>query len=457
MDTPKSQPGLHIKPYQPDEFNQKANILKKKLPPELISYRKGAGGARLAYLEGWRAISLANEIFGFNGWSSTIQNMTVDYNAPLYNNIKFLLVIYSQMDVSPDGRISLGLSSVVRITLKDGTMHEDVGYGTIENAKSKSMAFEKAKKEAATDGLKRALRMFGDVLGNCLYNRNYVGSVGKFSKKREAESYNEDDLYRVGNLDNPIKQIAINPYRSPAHQPIHRNMQTPSRKAPAVNEGGVNFVNHVPAHSPIKPKNKAQQTPKKFSDVENILSQDDFEWEDTLDEIIGIIEYESAELDDIDYDISTVLPDNALYQSNGKKTKCEETQQSTVQTNGGLNINETSFANTNVASSGNASTHLNNDNSNERRDFNLSNNFGSSNNTFANKRGFNNSAPNTQNASSSNGNTTTGFAKDSQFSTNTPQNPVPSFRNVTHGSAPSSNGNNTTSNVGFMPASKLHK
>jgi DNA repair and recombination protein RAD52 len=43
--------------------------------------------------------------------------------------------------------VSLGISALVRVTLKDGTFHEDIGYGSIENAKSKAMAFEKAKKE----------------------------------------------------------------------------------------------------------------------------------------------------------------------------------------------------------------------------------------------------------------------------------------------------------------------
>jgi DNA repair and recombination protein RAD52 len=46
-----------------------------------------------------------------------------------------------------DGRISVGVSCTIRVTLKDGTFHEDVGYGSIENAKSKGAAFEKVKKE----------------------------------------------------------------------------------------------------------------------------------------------------------------------------------------------------------------------------------------------------------------------------------------------------------------------
>ena len=31
------------------------------------------------YLEGWKAISLANEIFGFNGWSHSVSQQTIDF------------------------------------------------------------------------------------------------------------------------------------------------------------------------------------------------------------------------------------------------------------------------------------------------------------------------------------------------------------------------------------------
>ena len=36
--------------------------------------------------------------------------------------------------------------------------HEDCGYGVSEGMRSKALSLEKAKKEAVTDGLKRALK-----------------------------------------------------------------------------------------------------------------------------------------------------------------------------------------------------------------------------------------------------------------------------------------------------------
>ncbi|KAF1928661.1 uncharacterized protein M421DRAFT_62791, partial [Didymella exigua CBS 183.55] len=151
--------------------------LNKQLGPEFISQRPGQGGGRVAYLEGNKAIALANEVFGFNGWSSSLGQVQIDY-----------------VDEHQNGKVSLGLSIVVRITLKDGTYHEDIGYGSIENGKGKAASFEKAKKEAATDGLKRSLRTFGNVLGNCLYDKEYLKKVQ--SMKVKPIRFEEGNLHR---------------------------------------------------------------------------------------------------------------------------------------------------------------------------------------------------------------------------------------------------------------------
>ena len=53
--------------------------LDKKLGPEYISKRVGFGANQVAYIEGWRAINLANQIFGYNGWSTEVRSVTVDF------------------------------------------------------------------------------------------------------------------------------------------------------------------------------------------------------------------------------------------------------------------------------------------------------------------------------------------------------------------------------------------
>ena len=100
--------------------------LNQKLGPEFIAQRP-SGGGKVTYLEGWKAINLANEIFGFNGWSSSVLNITTDF-----------------LDcVGEAKRYNMGVTATVRVTLRDGAFHEDCGIGSIENAKSKVAALDK--------------------------------------------------------------------------------------------------------------------------------------------------------------------------------------------------------------------------------------------------------------------------------------------------------------------------
>lgn len=42
-------------------------------------------------------------------------------------------------------RFSVGVTAIVRVTLRDGVFHEDVGYGLLENSKSKGAALDKVR------------------------------------------------------------------------------------------------------------------------------------------------------------------------------------------------------------------------------------------------------------------------------------------------------------------------
>lgn len=97
-------------------------------------------------------------------------------------------------EVKETGRISLGISVILRVSLKDGTFKEDIGYGSAENMKGKAMAIGKAKKEATTDALKRCLRQFGNVLGNCIYDKDYLKGIGKV--KIGMPKFDEKRLHR---------------------------------------------------------------------------------------------------------------------------------------------------------------------------------------------------------------------------------------------------------------------
>jgi DNA repair and recombination protein RAD52 len=182
----------HISEYTAQEIATLQSRLDKQLGPEYISSRPGAAGQKVHYLAAEKVINLANEVFGFNGWSSAIQNIQIDF-----------------VDENQNGKISLGLSVIVRVTLKDGTFHEDVGYGHIENCKGKAAAFEKAKKEGTTDALKRALRTFGNILGNCIYDKEFLKNVTKI-QVAPVSSHTYVEMYEETN--NPSQNGTLKTY-----------------------------------------------------------------------------------------------------------------------------------------------------------------------------------------------------------------------------------------------------
>ncbi|KAJ4416021.1 DNA repair protein rad52 [Neurospora sp. IMI 360204] len=175
---PFEEPQRRISEYTAQEIATLQSRLEKQLGPEYLSSRAGPSGQKVHYISSEKCIQLANEVFGFNGWSSSIQNIQVDF-----------------VDEHPQTlKINMGISVIMRVTLRDGTYHEDLGYGHIENCKGKAAAFEKAKKEATTDALKRALRQFGNVLGNCIYDKQYLAKVTKM--KVGPTKFAEDNLHR---------------------------------------------------------------------------------------------------------------------------------------------------------------------------------------------------------------------------------------------------------------------
>lgn len=95
-----------VREFTADERASIQAKLEETIPANGISYRSSSGSGQVAYIEGWRAFNYANDIFGFNGWSSEILNFTTDF-----------------MDVE-NGKVSVGVSCTVRIILKDGTFHD---------------------------------------------------------------------------------------------------------------------------------------------------------------------------------------------------------------------------------------------------------------------------------------------------------------------------------------------
>ncbi|CAI1622573.1 hypothetical protein SEUBUCD646_0M01130 [Saccharomyces eubayanus] len=177
--------------------------LDKKLGPEYISKRIGFGTSRIAYIEGWRVINLANQIFGYNGWSTEVKSVIVDF-----------------LD-ERQGKFSIGCTAIVRVTLTSGTYREDIGYGTVENERRKPAAFERAKKSAVTDALKRSLRGFGNALGNCLYDKDFLAKIDKV--KFDPPDFDENNLFR------PTDEISESSRSNTLHE-NHEQQQYPNKR-----------------------------------------------------------------------------------------------------------------------------------------------------------------------------------------------------------------------------------
>jgi len=134
------------------------------LGPEYISF-KNTGYSEEPYLEGANAIHLANEIFGYDGWSSEVKEVKIE-------------------DVEEKGgRYTISSTALIRVTLsKTGVHREDIGFGVSENIAGKGKAMKNAQKSAVTDALKRALRQFGNALGNCCHDKEYIKAIRRMKK-----------------------------------------------------------------------------------------------------------------------------------------------------------------------------------------------------------------------------------------------------------------------------------
>lgn len=141
---------------------EQLQFLAADLPRDRVRRRK-IGNEEIDYIDGFYAIERANEVFGFDGWTYEVRErrLALDYRK------------------GADGRGNrvCVVEAVVRVTAL-GVTREDVGAGHGDGPPDSFNAqYDKAVKEAVTDGIKRALRSFGNSFGLALYDkrRRHVG------------------------------------------------------------------------------------------------------------------------------------------------------------------------------------------------------------------------------------------------------------------------------------------
>ena len=132
--------------------------LQRPIDPALVSHRKGRGGKTFSYIEGHVGIAEANRVFGYGGWGYELAGD---------------ITLREIETVDPrTGEITRtrAYSAPVRVTVPGAPPRTDVGFHAVTDETADG--HETALKGAVTDGMKRALRSFGDRLGNGLYGEH---------------------------------------------------------------------------------------------------------------------------------------------------------------------------------------------------------------------------------------------------------------------------------------------
>ncbi len=131
------------------------SALGQPLDPELVSQRQGRGNKSYDYIEGHTVIDQANHIFGYGGWGYELAGDVT-------------LRRIEKVDTrTGEVRVSFAYSAPVRVTVNGAPSRTDLGFHIV--TEDNPEGHETAAKGAVTDGLKRALRSFGDRFGNGLY------------------------------------------------------------------------------------------------------------------------------------------------------------------------------------------------------------------------------------------------------------------------------------------------
>jgi Rad52/22 family double-strand break repair protein len=157
---------------------KQVKALRRNLDQRSVRTRE-ANGRELSYIEGWYAISEANRIFGFDGWSrETVESRCV---LARENRGAFLAVYTARVRIS----VQAGGSTIIR---------EGHGSGEGRGA-SPGEVHDTALKAAETDGTKRALATFGKPFGLALYG---VGKSPSIQQAMPTSSDHAKPVQRFG-------------------------------------------------------------------------------------------------------------------------------------------------------------------------------------------------------------------------------------------------------------------
>eukprot|EP01133_Synstelium_polycarpum_P018056 gene18056-21562_t len=148
------QPMFGAKSFSEEQKLKISQMLQEKYPSELVRTKKMKQGERV-FAQIGDVVNQANRIFGVGGWSLQVISSARELLEEYENNVIYVSYI-----------------SHVRVTLQDGVFKDEVGHFsnkmTCRDDREKATHFGNVRKSSISDGVKRALKLFGSSLGNGL-------------------------------------------------------------------------------------------------------------------------------------------------------------------------------------------------------------------------------------------------------------------------------------------------
>lgn len=170
----KAMQSTQTKPIWSDNerIRIQANLDTNPLKKDILLKPAFKGGRPCEYMSGHTVNAHMNEVFGFNGWYT--EYFKEDSN-----------VISSPVNGSGNYHVSVTVNC--KVTLADGSFHEDTG--TCDGQQTNlHQAMDTARKGAFTDAMKRACRKFGNYMGLGLYiDGGESAKKSAFSTKGERD------------------------------------------------------------------------------------------------------------------------------------------------------------------------------------------------------------------------------------------------------------------------------
>lgn len=168
--------------------------LDRPMNPDHVKSRSG-GGQSLSYIEAHQAIRNANDIFGVGNWGYTVKELVnigtepaVGSNGRTGFRTGYRALVEVTAEIRKNGGLALREETDSVFNPFDRYVtFSDVGFGDAVDYSGGTIAIhELACKEAVSDGVKRALKNFGDQFGLSLYSAVGRAAIAKAQKLTTA-------------------------------------------------------------------------------------------------------------------------------------------------------------------------------------------------------------------------------------------------------------------------------